>query len=69
MWGTRRDSRGGAEGGGMSGEEEAGGKKGGVSARDWRRGKGAAERVRRPAFHGARINYTKPRRCYASARE
>lgn len=25
--------------------------------------------MRRPAFHGARINYTKPRRCYASAKE
>lgn len=28
-----------------------------------------AERVRRPAFHWARINYTKPRRCATRVRE
>lgn len=28
-----------------------------------------AKRVRRPAFHGACINYTKPRRCYARVQE
>lgn len=49
--------------GGMSGEDEwavkRGKKKEGIRAK----------RVRRPAFHGARINYTRPRWCYASASE
>jgi len=62
-WSRDETGYGGAGESEMRGEEEDGGGIGKGTAR------GRPKRVRRPAFHGARINYTKPWRCYASAGE